>query len=56
MCIRDRLNTYSDHRTMNLAIKARFEEEIKEAILEHNNLLKVYDTKICFELCYFFKL
>ena len=38
------LNTYSDHRTMNLAIKARFEEEIKEAILEHNNLLKVYDT------------
>ena len=38
------LNTYSDHRTMNLAIKAKFEEEIKEAILEHNNLLRVYDT------------
>ena len=38
------LNTYSDHRTMNLAIKTKFEEEIKEAILEHNNLLKVYDT------------
>ena len=29
---------------MNLAIKAKFEEEIKEAILEHNNLLKIYDT------------
>lgn len=38
------LNTYSDHRTMNLAIRAKFEEEIKEAILEHNNLLRVYDT------------
>lgn len=38
------LNTYSDHRTMNPIIKAKFEEEIKEAILEHNNLLKVYDT------------
>ncbi|HAT4340654.1 TPA: class I SAM-dependent methyltransferase [Clostridium perfringens] len=38
------LNTYSDHRSMNLAIKVKFEKEIKEAILEHNNLLKVYDT------------
>ena len=38
------LNTYSDHRSMNLAIKTKFEEEIKKAILEHNNLLKVYDT------------
>ncbi|NGT57791.1 class I SAM-dependent methyltransferase [Clostridium perfringens] len=38
------LNTYSDHRTMNLAIKTKFEEEIKKAILEHNNLIKVYNT------------
>ena len=29
---------------MNLAIKTKFEEEIKKAILEHNNLIKVYDT------------
>lgn len=38
------LNTYSDHRTMNPKIKEQFEKEIRQAILEHNNSLKVYDT------------
>ena len=38
------LNTYSDHRTMNPKIKEQFEKEIRQAILENNNSLKIYDT------------
>lgn len=38
------LNTYSDHRIMNPKIKEQFEKEIRQAILENNNSLKIYDT------------
>ncbi|WP_283694965.1 class I SAM-dependent methyltransferase [Clostridium perfringens] len=38
------LNTYSDHIAMNPNIKEHFEKEIRQAILDNNNSLKIYDT------------
>lgn len=38
------LNTYSDHRTIPKHIKQEFESEIKNAILENDDILNVYDT------------
>lgn len=38
------LNTYSDHIAMTSKIKEQFEKEIKQAILDNNNYLNIYDT------------
>jgi len=38
------LDTYSDHRTMPEPSKQLLYSEIKNAILEHGNVIKVYDT------------
>jgi len=38
------LNTYSDYRSLETSIKLSFENEIKNAIIENGNSLKVYDT------------
>jgi len=38
------LNTYSDHRSMPEPTKQLFYNEIKNAIIEHGNVLKIYDT------------
>ncbi|HAT4125468.1 TPA: class I SAM-dependent methyltransferase [Clostridium perfringens] len=38
------LNTYSDYIAMNPNIKEHFEKEIRQAILDNNNSLKIYDT------------
>ena len=38
------LNTYSDHRTMEISLKIKFEEAIKTAINDSGGILKVYDT------------
>ncbi|OPJ63601.1 GNAT family N-acetyltransferase [Clostridium oryzae] len=38
------LNTYSDHRTMPEHIKKLFESEIENAILEYDDVIKIYDT------------
>lgn len=38
------LNTYSTHRRMELLERKQFENEIKKVIVEHGNILNVYDT------------
>lgn len=38
------LNTYSDHRSMPSPTKERFEDELKEAIIQFGDVLHVYDT------------
>jgi len=38
------LNTYSDHRTLDITVKGNFENEIRDAINELGGILTVYDT------------
>lgn len=38
------LQTYSDHATLPTDIKGKFEDKVTEVIIEHGNMLRVYDT------------
>lgn len=38
------LNTYSDHKLLPIYMKRRFENDIRKAILDAGNVLRVYDT------------
>ena len=38
------LNTYSDHRALDAALKTRFEQEMREAVSRGGGSIRIYDT------------
>ncbi len=38
------LNTYSDHRALDAALKTRFEQEMREALSRVGGSIRIYDT------------